>query len=54
MVIYNVEAVAEALGVTPSSYFVTLISLANGLGRVLAGSPLNDLPHVIENSYRFF
>jgi len=38
MVIYNVDAIAEALGVSPSSYFVTLISLANGLGRVSSGN----------------
>jgi hypothetical protein len=33
MVIYNVDAIAEALSVYPSSFFVTLISLANGAGR---------------------
>ncbi len=37
MVIYNVNAIAQAADLSPSSFFVTLISLANGLGRVLAG-----------------
>ena len=75
MVIYNVEAVAEALGVcgtrshiifihsfvhlkfdyvsssdhdqvTPSAYFVTLISLANGLGRVTAGIEIVHLQYI--------
>lgn len=37
MVIYNVDAIAEAVDKEPSSFFVTLISLTNGLGRVFAG-----------------
>jgi hypothetical protein len=37
MVIYNVNAIAQAVNKSPSSFFVTLISLANGMGRVSAG-----------------
>eukprot|EP01034_Spumella_vulgaris_P022069 gene22069-28164_t len=37
MVIYNVNVIAQAVDKSPSSFFVTLISLANGLGRVSAG-----------------
>jgi MFS family permease len=37
MVIYNINAIASAAGKSPSTFFVSLISLANGLGRVLAG-----------------
>jgi hypothetical protein len=52
MVIYNVDAIAEALGIYPSAFFVTLISLANGLGRVSAGrsrrnNPNLSLPHTL-------
>lgn len=37
MVIYNVNAVANAAGERPSPFFVSLISLANGVGRLVAG-----------------
>jgi MFS family permease len=37
MVIYNINAIASSVGKSPSTFFVTLVSLANGLGRVLAG-----------------
>lgn len=37
MVIYNVYAIAEAVDKEPTTFFVTMISLANGLGRVFAG-----------------
>ena len=37
MVIYNINAIAESVGKYPSTFFVTLVSLANGMGRVLAG-----------------
>ena len=37
MVIYNVNAIASSVGKHPSTFFVSLLSLANGLGRVLAG-----------------
>eukprot|EP01038_Epipyxis_sp_PR26KG_P010379 gene10379-13942_t len=37
MVIYNVNAIAQAANKQPSSFFVTLISLANGFGRLTAG-----------------
>ena len=33
MVIDNIDAIADALGISPSAFFVTLISLANGAGR---------------------
>lgn len=46
MVIYNVYAIAYSVGKSPSAFFVTLISLANGLGRVTAGLS-ND--HIIEH-----
>ena len=37
MVIDNINAIAEAVGRHPSDFFVTLVSLANGAGRVSAG-----------------
>ena len=37
MVIYNVNAIATSVGKHPSTFFVSLLSLANGMGRVLAG-----------------
>lgn len=37
MVIYNINAIAVSAGKYPSTFFVTLIALANGLGRVTAG-----------------
>jgi MFS family permease len=37
MVIYNVYSIAESLDKEPTTFFVTLIALANGLGRVVAG-----------------
>lgn len=37
MVIYNVDSIAEAVDKEPTSFFVTLIALSNGLGRVFAG-----------------
>lgn len=33
MVIDNIDAIADALSIDPSTFFVTLISLANGAGR---------------------
>ena len=37
MVIYNINAIASSVGKNPSTFFVTLVALANGMGRVLAG-----------------
>jgi MFS family permease len=37
MVIYNVYSIAESVDKVPTSFFVTLIALANALGRVVAG-----------------
>jgi MFS family permease len=37
MVIDNINAIAEAVGQHPNDFFVALVSLANGLGRVTAG-----------------
>ena len=37
MVIDNINAIAQAVEKHPSDYFVTLVSLANGAGRVSAG-----------------
>jgi hypothetical protein len=37
MVIYNVYSITEAVDKEPTSFFVTMISLTNGLGRVFAG-----------------
>ena len=37
MVIDNINVISEALGKQPNDYFVTLLSLANGAGRVTAG-----------------
>ena len=37
MVIDNINTIAEAVGTTPSTFFVTCVSLANSLGRVCAG-----------------
>ena len=37
MVIYNVNVIAAAVGEQPSIYFVSLLSLANGVGRLSAG-----------------
>ena len=37
MVIDNINAIAEAVGRHPSDFFVALVSLANGAGRVSAG-----------------
>jgi MFS family permease len=38
MVIDNLNLLAAALNTTPSAFFVTALSLANALGRVLAGA----------------
>lgn len=47
MVIDNINAIAEAVGTTPSAFFVTLVSLANGLGRILAGTGSDYFAHRI-------
>lgn len=44
MVIDNVNAISEAVGKTASSFFVALISLANGAGRITAGFTSDMLP----------
>ena len=43
MVIYNIESIASSLGKSPSSFFVTLISLANGLGRISSGIVIDKI-----------
>lgn len=37
MVIDNINAIAESIGEHPSTFFVTLVSLANGIGRFATG-----------------
>ena len=37
MVIDNINAIAESIGEYPSNFFVTLVSLANGIGRFATG-----------------
>lgn len=37
MVIDNINAIAESIGEHPSSFFITLVSLANGIGRFATG-----------------
>lgn len=37
MVIDNINAIAEAVGKYPSSFFVSIVALANGAGRVFTG-----------------
>ena len=37
MVIDNINAIAESIGEYPSNFFVTLVSLANGIGRFVTG-----------------
>jgi sugar phosphate permease len=37
MVIYNVNSIAVAVSRSPSSFFIALISMANGFGRVSSG-----------------
>lgn len=44
MVIDNINAICDALNEAPSTFFVALISLANGAGRVTAGA-LSDHLH---------
>eukprot|EP01035_Chromulina_nebulosa_P026299 gene26299-34405_t len=43
MIIYNINAITESFSIYPSSFFVALISLANGLGRVLTGLSSDSL-----------
>lgn len=50
MVIYNVYDIAESVGKSPSTFFVTLISLANGLGRVTAGLTSDHIIDAIQIS----
>jgi nitrate/nitrite transporter NarK len=46
MVIDNVDEIALSLGESPSTFFITLISLANGLGRVVGGYLSDQLSSV--------
>jgi hypothetical protein len=45
MVIDDINMIAAALGTSPSTFFVTCVSLANGLGRVSAGYTSDLLVH---------
>jgi len=37
MVVYNINAIAVAAGLKPSNFLITLIALANGVGRLASG-----------------
>lgn len=47
MILYNLNAIATSLGIESSAFFVSLFSLANGMGRVVGGFVADRCSHTI-------